>query len=194
MSRQASTSSLKTPTVSRLSSPSAASNRASHSRVWDRRSILGRLLGLRYLLRDTWHIWVSSVRSFRGHISLQSPREPYGQSVGRVFVRGEDQSLRRNTRTLARAFYIEMLSANLPWVDMTDLRIFLMGFDAGEEWSHHTGNENQTANSKVEDSWLNLASKRFGYAPDKVHQAISGDSDQTSVVTPAAIAGVTRND
>jgi hypothetical protein len=76
---------------------------------------------------------------------------------------------------------------------MVDLRVFLMGFDAGEEWSHHTCS-GKVANSQAEDSWLDLASRTFGYVPDRVHQAISADSDQTSVVTPAAIAGVTRND
>jgi len=76
---------------------------------------------------------------------------------------------------------------------MVDLRVFLMGFDAGEEWSHRTCS-GKAANSQVEDSWLNLASQRLGHVPDRVHQAISADSDQTSVVTPAAIAGVTRND
>lgn len=164
----------KTPSDSPLSSPSAASGRVrgSGNRVWGLRSTIGRLLGLWYLLRGIWRIWVSSVRSFRGHMSLQSPREPYGLSVGKVFVRGEGRSLRRNTRTLARAFCIEMLSANLPWVDTIDLRIFLMGFDAGEEWNHHMGNGNQTANSEADDSWLDLASRTFGYVPDRVHQGL----------------------
>jgi hypothetical protein len=187
----------KTPADSPLSSPSVASSRVrgSGNRVWDLRSIIGRLLGLRYLLSDTWYIWASSVRSFRGHISLQSPIES-DPGVGPLFVRGaEGESLQRCTRTLARMIYIEMLLATHPWCDKPDLRIFLMGFDAGEEWSCDTsGNEDRTANSQVEDSWLNLASRTFGYVPDRVHQAISVDSDQTSVVTPAAIAGVTRND
>lgn len=75
---------------------------------------------------------------------------------------------------------------------MVDLRIFLMGFDGGEEWSHRTGNEN-AANSRLEDSWLNLASQQFGYVPDRVRQAINADNSQTSDVTPAVFAGVIRN-
>jgi len=140
---------------------------------------------------------VSSVRSFRGHIALQSPKEPYGPPVGRIFVRDAgSESLRRNPRTLARMVYIETLLATYQWADSVDLRMFLMGFDAGEEWScDNFGNTGRTANLQAEDdSWLNLASKRFGYVPDKVHQAINADIDQTSAAIPAAIAGVTRQD
>ena len=39
-----------------------------------------------------------------------------------------------NTRTLARAEGIKRLQATRPWADIEDLRIFLEGFDAGEEY------------------------------------------------------------
>jgi hypothetical protein len=45
-----------------------------------------------------------------------------------------------NARTLARAEGIKKLQAIHQWVDIADLRIFLMGFDAGEEYcsiDHH---------------------------------------------------------
>ena len=187
---------VKTSVASHSRPPHEPSGSALYRRIWGQRRLFStaqRLLGLWYLLRDALHILVSSFRSFRGHISLQSPREAYGPSLGKAFVRGEDQSLQRNPRTLARSFYIEMLWASMPWIDMVDLRIFLMGFDAGEEWSHHTCS-GKAANSQAEDSWLNLASQRFGYVPDRVRQAINTDNGQTSDVTPAAIAGVIRND
>ena len=38
----------------------------------------------------------------------------------------------RNARTLVRSLYIEILLAIHPWADFQDLRLFLMGFDAGE--------------------------------------------------------------
>ena len=190
MSRQVFKSSLKTSTNSPLSSPSATSSRvrSPRNRAQGLRSIVSRLLGLRYLVRDAWYIWASSVRSFRGHIALQSPRES-DPGVGPLFVRGaEGEPFRRSTRTLARMVYIEMLLATYPWVDNSDLRIFLMGFDAGEEWSGDTlDNRCRTANSQAEGSWLDLASRTFGYVPDRVHQAISADSDQTPVAAPTAI-------
>jgi hypothetical protein len=39
-----------------------------------------------------------------------------------------------NTGTLALAACIESLSATYPWADIVDLRILLIGFDAGERW------------------------------------------------------------
>lgn len=163
MSRQASMSSLKTAATSPSSDPSAASYpRESHRQGLGQhrlRLTLGRLLELRYRVYGGWHILASSFRSFRGHISLQSPKEIWGPNLGKAFVPG--QPLQRNPRTLARTLYIEMLRASMPWIDIADLRMFLMGFDAGEQWSCHiyTG---KATNSQMEDSWLNLASEKFG--------------------------------
>lgn len=187
---------LFTSRAARSCPPPESAGGAPYKQIWGQRRLFSTaqlLLDLWYLLRDALHILFSSFRSFRGHISLQSPREAYGPSLGKAFVRGEDQSLQRNSRTLARSFYIEMLWANMPWIDMVDLRIFLMGFDAGEEWRHHTDSGKAT-NSQAEDSWLNLVSQQFGYVPNRVRQAINADNGQTSDVTPAAIAGVIRND
>ena len=40
-----------------------------------------------------------------------------------------------NIRTVARKHYTELLLATRPWADGEDLQIFLMGFDAGEQFA-----------------------------------------------------------
>jgi hypothetical protein len=98
---------------------------------------------------------------------LQSPTEFPSAGVGRAFESVQGQSCQPNTRTIARAFYTEMLSATLEWSDIVDLRIFLMGFDAGEQWTLHTkgnGTEIPTSSS----SWLHLAEQKFGTVADKL--------------------------
>jgi hypothetical protein len=78
--------------------------------------------------------WYAAFRSFRGHIRIQS-----ATSAGRVHlgpsVQFRDGCYQANTRTLARAEGIEKLQATHQWVDIGDLHIFLMGFEAGEEYS-----------------------------------------------------------
>lgn len=118
-------------------------------------------------LVNTWRILRASIRSCRGHIQLQSPTEFPSAGVGPAFESVRGQSCQPNTRTIARAFYIEMLSATLEWSDIVDLRIFLMGFDAGEQWTLHTkGNGIETPTSS--SSWLHLAEQKFGAVPDKI--------------------------
>lgn len=79
-------------------------------------------------------IWCAAFRSFRGHIrslfSIAGTRIDLGASC-----QFQDGHWQANTRTLARAEGIEKLWAIHPWVDSQDRRIFLMGFDAGEEYS-----------------------------------------------------------
>jgi hypothetical protein len=95
-----------------------------------------------------------------------------------------------NARTIARDEYTQALSAIYPWTDIADLRIFLMGFEAGEQWSlHHRGISRSKHPSEL-SSWLDLPS--CGQIPQRVYQRIKASSGRTSVVTPAAIAGVTR--
>ncbi len=101
-----------------------------------------------YCLVNTWHILRAAIYSCYGHIRLQSPKEFPTAGVGRAFESVQGQSCQSNTRTIARAFYIEMLSATLEWSDIVDLRIFLMGFDAGEQWTLHTKG-NGTRNTHV---------------------------------------------
>jgi hypothetical protein len=63
-----------------------------------------------------------------------------------------DGSKTPNTRTTARVLYTTMLRAKYHWADIPDLHIFLMGFDAGEQWTLHTqGIETDTHG---DGSWL----------------------------------------
>jgi hypothetical protein len=99
-----------------------------------------------FYLVGIWRIYSAAIRSCRARIRLQSPIEIFRVGTGPAFAVGPDQSLQPNIRTLARACYIEMLSATLDWADIVDFRTFLMGFDAGEQWTHHTQrSEQQTA-------------------------------------------------
>ena len=137
-------------------------------------SLLGRIaLRFRwYCLVGTWHIWRAAARSCCGHIRLQSPTDMLGAAVGPALEQDRAGCYQRNTRTIARAFYTEMLVATYNWVDIVDLRIFLMGFDAGEQWTLHTmGNETQT--STLKSSWLNLAEQKCGTVSDKIHNNTS---------------------
>jgi len=61
---------------------------------------------------------------------------------------------------------------------MVDLRLFLMGFDAGEHWLLYiSGNEVQMSN---EDSWLASAEKELGHIPDLVDQWVKKTTPEQS--------------
>lgn len=72
------------------------------------------------------------LRSFRGHIGILFSRAETRIDLGPSFQL-QDGRYRENMRTLARAEGIQRLLATHPWSDSADLRIFLMGVDAGEE-------------------------------------------------------------
>lgn len=128
------------------SQPSTAHHDSPSIGFWGWLSTVSRLRLARFYLVGTWRICNAAIRSCYGHIRLQSPTEIFRVGTGSAFVQGPDQSLQPNIHTLARACYIEMLSATLDWADIVDFRTFLMGFDAGEQWTHHTqGSEQQTA-------------------------------------------------
>jgi hypothetical protein len=72
------------------------------------------------------------LRSALGHLCLRFPK---GSSCGPAFELDKAQLPVLNKRTLARFEGIQALSSNFPWVDGVDCRIFLIGFDAGEQWA-----------------------------------------------------------
>jgi hypothetical protein len=82
-------------------------------------------------LVNIWCIWSGAIRSCLGHIQIQSATETPHVTLGPLFERCLDGSYRELLRTRACGEDIERLSANFPWVDFVDRRIFLMGFDAG---------------------------------------------------------------
>jgi hypothetical protein len=86
-----------------------------------------------FRLLNTWCIWSGAARSCLWHIRLQSPKELPNVTLGAAPVLCPDGSLRDQPSTSARAASIGNLLAIYPWLDIVHLRIFLMGFDAGEQ-------------------------------------------------------------
>lgn len=128
-----------------------------------------------FCLANSWRILRAAIDSFRGHIRLQSPKQLSSVGLGPAFESSPLQSGRTNTRSVARAFYTKMLLAKWGWADTVDLRIFLMGFDAGEQWTRYTeGNGEQTPTSP--SSWLYSFEQEFGSVPDRIKQAISQET------------------
>jgi hypothetical protein len=104
-------------------------------------------VGIGYALRELrqhlslkWYIWREAFRSFCGHIRTQS-------AIGRPSVitgpwfECHGGRRRPNRRTLSRSVYIRKLQATHTWVDSQDCQMFLMGFDAGEEWSGRSADQ-----------------------------------------------------
>jgi hypothetical protein len=156
------------------------------------RAIRRSLSRIRQYLQGTMQILFRSLGSLHGHIGIQSPTEFWiGVNLGQEFLSQSDKRPRLNPRTTARAEYRQMLRAIYPWIDSVDLRIFLMGFDAGEEWVCDSMGSSEERRPSENESWLDLATQAYGYVPDRVRQRIKKFDDQTSDGTPVAISGVT---
>jgi hypothetical protein len=145
-------------------------------------------------LRRTMHIWRGSLGSFFGHIRSQSSTELGNVYLGQEFLCSLDGSFELNPRTIARSEYIRLLSATQGWSDTVDLRIFLMGFDAGEEWTRHNAGILENQHPSETESWLVSLREGYGCVPARVYQQIRAFNGQTSAATPAAILGETRRD
>lgn len=89
---------------------------------------------LLYHRRRTRRIWVSAFRSFREHIRLQYAKGSELGDLGPASLLNEDGNLAENTRIAPRILYTEKWLSACPWADSVDLEIFLMGFDAAEQW------------------------------------------------------------
>lgn len=84
----------------------------------------------------------SESRCFLGSLRTQLAKGRASRSLGPSF----EPHLRpwvRKKRTLARKRGIENLLAIYPWVGLQSSEIFLMGFDAGEQWAHDTQGNTQ---------------------------------------------------
>jgi len=143
---------------------------------------------LRLRFRATMCIWKSAVYSLVGHIRSQSTKQPPLVDFGPALIRCSDGFLPQ-PRTHARAEYTKALLATYPWADTVDLRIFLNGFDAGEQWALHTTGKESDTRPEL-GSWL----ASVEYVPSKIIQPSREANGQISDVTPAAIAGVTLKD
>lgn len=88
--------------------------------------------------------WKASLASYlyRGYALLRSVHAHTAHQLATKGTRADlgpsclflDGCWQANTRTHARAEGIKNLLANHAWADSLDLRIFLNGFDAGEEY------------------------------------------------------------
>ncbi len=110
-----------------------------------------------------WRVWISSPASslYRLLAVLRSVRRriwhQFATATKRVdlgpSLAFQDGYYAANKRTQARAEGIKRLLANHMWADSLDLRIFLEGFDAGEEYRngqpfHQPGNRESTSVQK----------------------------------------------
>lgn len=77
--------------------------------------------------------WCAVLHSFRAHIRIQCAKKGERVHVGPAY-RCQDGHLCPDERTEARAEGIETMLATHPWADSADLKVFLMGFDAGEKF------------------------------------------------------------
>jgi hypothetical protein len=154
--------------------------------------LLYRLIRFQTRFCTNWRRAYASIRSCGRHIRSQFSKEPLDQGP----VVSWDQSAQRclaRPESLARSLYTRSVEATLlPWADTVDLRIFLMGFDAGEQWGAQLDSE--CRKHLQTPAWLLSVQEKFGFIPEKVNQEIEAFNDQISGVTPAAIAGVTRKD
>jgi hypothetical protein len=126
-------------------------------------------------LRRSWCIVRLSFRSFRGHISTQFSKDQGTPHLGKSWGRNHLGQIRRNPRTVARRLYTEKLLATLPWADSQDLQIFLMGFEAGEQWNACSGGSQDNMQTD-EASWLTILDKTSQSVPDTIRQ-MTGGSD-----------------
>ena len=144
-----------------------------------------------FLVRSRWMttmcIWRGAYRSFLGHIRILSPTELLVPHCGSAAVASPAQGWQPNIRTIARMEYTKKLLHRLPWLDTVDLRIFLMGFDAGEQFL--CGKADNESKTHVEFEPRDVPSwDTYFVSPNK---AVMG---QVSDANPATIAGVTRRD
>lgn len=94
-------------------------------------------LAFRFLGANRWHMLSMlfyESRCFLGNLRTQFAKGPVSVHFGPSFEL--DPHLKgRNKRTLARMRGIGNLLAIYPWAAHRTFEIFLMGFDAGEQWA-----------------------------------------------------------
>ena len=136
-------------TESRSSSLPAKQDRAQRTELWGPFGVFAPLYPASLAsLRCRWYV---AFRSFCGHIRIQSSTSGGRVDLGPALQVRSGQ-FQPNERTQARARGIEKLRAIHPWADIVDLRIFLMGFDAGAEFctdSLAEGRSNREAQNTV---------------------------------------------
>ena len=89
--------------------------------------------------------WYSALRIAYGHIEFERARDFDPLDIGRAFRAPSDQSPVPHELTEARIRGKQTLKATFgDWLPQLDKQIFLMGFEAGEQFVLHMGSENYT--------------------------------------------------
>jgi hypothetical protein len=104
---------------------------------------LARTAVFRWAIRNArrWYRLRSVVCNVRGHIQTLRAIEHQSVDLGPAVVRLPDGRLQPCSRTVAHSYGIRSLETKYPWVDLVDVQVFLMGFDAGARWvSDSAGN------------------------------------------------------
>lgn len=108
------------------------------------RAMLSRLV---FRLLNKTHIVWCALRSCAGHICTQ-PSTDNCLRVGPALRNLPGRGWVANPRTEFCKSHIENLKGLHPWLDRVDLRLFLAGFETGEEFAAHSGNERNTPTSQ----------------------------------------------
>ena len=123
-----------------------------------------------------WLILCTAFCSFRGHIQNQSAKDVLTLPLGWI-QKSQHRQNQEQSRRIAQMEYIRMVQAEFPWVDVTDLGLFLMGFDAGQRHALYTQGIEIEIDPK-QNSWLTLAEKKHGSVLRKL-ESLSNDSCRT---------------
>lgn len=142
---------------------------------------------LRWRWQNNLYAVCASVRSLYGHIDSQLSKGIRSVNLARALESAPAQIVaEHDKRQLARASYIEMLSATQgDWLDIVDLHIFLSGFDAGEQYALHIRDMGSDTHFDGE-TWLTLAEKRYGSVPDKIKRLMQTEVLGYSIDDPLA--------
>lgn len=122
-----------------------------------------------------WYALKMEGRSFVGRMKNRLDKKQWSVVIGVQLQRSETGHYQECEGTNARNASIKALTSRYPWANNTDVEILLLGFDAGEQFGARTCKQNHELAVSYSASQHNNA-----------------DKGQTSAVTPAAIAGVTR--
>jgi hypothetical protein len=156
------------PVASGVSDSSSSESRGSRKRKLNWLYIRHPSLYFYPLWREALCIALTAFRSLCGHIRTQLPIGPQVLDLGQSILR--DGILRPTSRALARREYIQIVRAIYPWVDIVDRRIFLMGFDAGEQWG--VCNRDIPEETPTVQTWL-PSEKSSGHVPTRVLKSIA---------------------
>lgn len=111
--------------------------------VFPRVRALARKLAPEALWPRLWHLFrfLSALqlasRTFVGHMRILLAEKFWSVELGHPLVFLQSGSVIRNNRTAARTYGIRQLRSRYPWASLVDHKLFLQGFDLGEEYARH---------------------------------------------------------